>query len=205
MNDPEVTMSDVPPNGNLIAYDRANEGTCRCQAPPKIFHLRFPTRFRGCLAPSVVFRYVRGRSGHSVSGVGSRKSRGRSRTQRKRPCPPSTVSEPGTPKMIRYRFPIRLRGCLAPSVMFRYARGRSGFNGAWHPLDTGFSPPTPNLTSAPYLLLMLDPDTDRGCCFLALTAVAVSCGCPCPRLRRPNFGKARHPSAIPPAEGGRPI
>ena len=29
MNDPEVTMSDVPPNGNLIAYDRANEGTCR--------------------------------------------------------------------------------------------------------------------------------------------------------------------------------
>ena len=119
MNDPEVTMSDVPPNGNLIAYDKANEGTCRCQAPPKIFHLRFPTRFRGCLAPSVVFRYVRGRSGHPVSRVGSRKSCGRSRTQRKRPCPP-----------LANCLCFRDGGGLSPqaSLRFRCSASRKGNN-----------------------------------------------------------------------------
>ena len=67
-----------------------------------------------------------------------------------------------------------------------------------------FLAPTLNLTLALNLLLMLDSDADRCRRCLSLMTVTASCGCPCPRLCRPNFGKARHPSAIPPAEGGIP-
>jgi len=60
-----------------------------------MFHFRFPIRFRGCLAPSMMFRYA---LADPVAGV------------------------PGTVGDVPVRsWSIRFRGCLAPSMMFRYA------------------------------------------------------------------------------------